>query len=60
MRWEVGRERWRGNEVARWERRESGEVERWEVPDFIQGWVTQGESKILYFFSDVNQRNKMG
>ena len=51
--WEVGEvgrwERWKGNEVARWERRESGEVGRWEVPDFIQGWGTQGELKILSF-----------
>ena len=42
-------ERWEGNEVARWERWESGEVGRWEVPGFIQGWETQGESKILSF-----------
>ena len=52
-RWEVGEvgrwKRWKGNEVARWERRESGEVRRWEVPGFIQGWGTQGESKILSF-----------
>ena len=40
--WEVG-------EVARWERRESGEVGRWEVPGFIQEWGTQVESKILSF-----------
>ena len=51
--WEVGVvgswERWKSNEVARWERQESGEVGRWEVPGFIQGWGTQGESKILSF-----------
>ena len=47
-----------GNEVARSERWESGEVGRWEVPGFIQGWGTQGESKILSFVSDVNQENK--
>ena len=47
---EVGRwEKWKGNEVARWKRQESGEVGRWEVPGFIQGWGTQGESKILSF-----------
>ena len=42
--WEVG-------EVGRWEGKvgESGEVGRWEVPGFIQGWGTQGESKILSF-----------
>ena len=40
--WEVG-------EVERWERWESGEVARWEVPGFIQGWGTQGESKISSF-----------
>ena len=28
---------------------EVGEVERWEVSGFIQGWVTQGEPKILSF-----------
>ena len=31
-------------EVARWERWESGEVARWEVPGFIQEWVTKSES----------------
>ena len=47
---EVGRwERCKGNEVARWERQKSGEVERWDIPGFIQGWETQGESKILSF-----------
>ena len=33
--------RWKGN-VARWERRESGEVGRCEVPGFIQAWGTKG------------------
>ena len=48
--WEAGEVgRWKGNEVARWEWQESGEVERWEVPGFIQGWGTRGESKILSF-----------
>ena len=51
--WEVGQvarwEKWKGNEVARWEWWESGEVGRSEVPGFIQGWGTQGESKILSF-----------
>ena len=28
-------ERWEGSEVAR---RESGEVGRWVVPGFVQGW----------------------
>ena len=47
---EVGRwERWKGNEVARRKRQESGEVGKWEIPGFIQGWETQGESKILSF-----------
>ena len=53
-RWEVGEvriwERGKGNEVASWERQESGEVGSWEVPGFIQGSGTQGESKILSFF----------
>ena len=30
-------------------KRESGEVGRWKVPDFIQEWGTQVESKILSF-----------
>ena len=34
-------ERCKGSEVAKWE---NGEVPRWEVPDFIQEWVTWGES----------------
>ena len=47
---EVGRwEWWKGNGVARFERQESGKVGRWEVPGFIQGCGTQGESKILSF-----------
>ena len=44
---EVGR--WKDNELARWERQKSGEVGRWELPGFIQGWGTQGEYKILSF-----------
>ena len=47
---EVGRwGRWKDNVVARSERQESGEVRRWEVPSFVQGWGTQGEPKILSF-----------
>ena len=38
-----------GYEVTRWERQMSGGVGRWEVSGFIQGWGTQGESKILSF-----------
>ena len=34
-------ERWKGN-VARWERRESGEVGRCEVPGFIHVWGIKG------------------
>ena len=36
--------RWEGSLVARCERWENGEAERWEVPGFIQGWV--GEHKM--------------
>ena len=36
--------------MARWERWESSEVARWEVPGFVQGLGTQGESKILFHF----------
>ena len=42
--------RWKGNDLAKWERRESGEVGRCEVYSFIQGWGKQYESKILFFF----------
>ena len=42
MRWKGGK----GGRVMRWE---SGEVGKWKVPGFIQGWGTQGESKILSF-----------
>ena len=37
--------------MARWERWESGEMRRWEVPVFFKkkGWGMQGESKILSF-----------
>ena len=56
MTWAVGKSGWGGGvgseEMARWERCkgsevakwENGEVPRWEVPDFIQEWVTWGES----------------
>ena len=58
-RWEVCEVgRWKGNEVTKWERRESGEVGRWEIPGSIQGLGTQGESKILSFVSDINQGNE--
>ena len=55
----ASREKWEGSDVARWERMESNEVARWEVPGFIRGWGMQGESKILSFVSDVNQRNEV-
>ena len=42
-------ERLKGSEVARWKRRESGEVTKWEVSGFSKTWATQGESKISYF-----------
>ena len=35
--------------MVRWERWESGEMRRWEVPVFFQGWGMQGESKISSF-----------
>ena len=47
-----------GSEVARWERWENGEVERWKVPSFIQRWETQDEFKIHLFISDVNKGNE--
>ena len=55
----ASREKWESSDVARWERWGSSEVARWEVPGFIRGWGMQGESKILSFVSDVNQRNKV-
>ena len=39
----------KGGRVMRWERRESGEVGRWEIPGFIQGWGALSESKVLSF-----------
>ena len=35
--------------MVRLERWEDREVARWEVNDFIQGWGTQGVSKISSF-----------
>ena len=35
--------------MARSESCKSSEVVRWEVAGFIQGWWTQGESKISSF-----------
>ena len=55
----ASREKWEGSDVARWKRWESSEVARWEVPGFIRGWGMLGESKILSFVSDVNQRNEV-
>ena len=37
---------WEGGEVERWERWEIGELGRCDVSGFVQGWGTQGESKI--------------
>ena len=48
MRWEGEK----GGRVMGWQGGKSGRVVRWEwweVPGFIQGWKTQGESKILSF-----------
>ena len=42
-------ERWEGSEVTIWEMGEGSEMARWEVLGFIQGWGTQGETKILSF-----------
>ena len=42
-------ERWEGSEVEIWEMGEGSEMARWEVLGFIQGWETQGETKILWF-----------
>ena len=55
VRWQVGK----SGRVVMWERWGSSEVARWEVPGFIRGWGMQGESKILSFVSDVNQRNEV-
>ena len=41
--------RWEGSEEARWERWVSNEAGMWEVPGFIQGLVTQDESKTSSF-----------
>ena len=52
-------ERWNGSEAASREKWEGSDVARWEVPGFIRGWGMLGESKILSFVSDVNQRNEV-
>ena len=39
-------ERWEVSEVAGWE---SGQVGRWKVLGFLQGWEMQGEFKISSF-----------
>ena len=47
-----------GSEVARWERRESKEVTRWEVPGLIGGGGCSVSPRFHHFVSDVNQRNE--
>ena len=44
--------------MARWERQESGEVGRWKVPGFIQGWEHRVSPGFYLFVSDANQGNK--
>ena len=44
LRWQKGGRR---GEMARRERWESSEVASWEILCFIQGWETQGETKIF-------------
>ena len=44
--------------MARWERWENGEVERWKVPGFIQGGRHKMISRFHLFVSDVNQRDE--
>ena len=44
--------------MARWERWESSEVARWEVPGFIQGRGCRVSPRFHLFVSDVNQRNE--
>ena len=41
-------------------RQESGEVARWEITVFVQGWGTQGRvtPRLYLFVSDVNQENE--
>ena len=56
---EVGRwEWWKGNEVARRERRESDEVGRSEVPGLLQGGEHRVSPRFYLFVSDVNQGNE--
>ena len=42
-------ERWEGSEMARWERWETSDVASGKIPCFIQGWGTQGETKVSSF-----------
>ena len=45
--------------MVRWERWESREMARWQVPGFIQEWGTQGP-RFHLFVSDVDQQRNEG
>ena len=64
-RWEVGEverwERWKGKEMTRRERRESGEVGRWEggrLLFFFKGGEHRVSPRFYLFVSAVNQGNE--
>ena len=50
VRWQFGKGGGGGvSEMTRRERWETSDVARWEIPCFIQGWGTQGETKVSSF-----------
>ena len=56
MRWE----KWKGSEVAKWKRRQSGKLGRWEVPFLSKGVERRESPRFHLFVSDVNQWNAGG
>ena len=44
--------------LRRWKRLQCGEVQRWEVSGFIQGWGMHRESKILPFCFSCRSRKR--
>ena len=52
VRWQFGKGGGGGggvSEMARWERWETSDVASGKIPCFIQGWGTQGETKVSSF-----------
>ena len=49
---------WKGNEVVRWERRESGEYEGGRFLVLFKGGEDRMSPRFYLFVSDINQDNK--